>query len=190
MSKPILQVIICSTRPGRVGGAVGHWFANVAREQGDFDVQVADLAEINLPFMDEPNHPNQQKYTHEHTKEWAKRIEASDAIVLVTPEYNFGMNAQAKNALDYLYWEWTNKPLGFVSYGGASGGIRAVQMLKQVTSTLLLCPVRATVSIPYVGKYVSDDKQTFNATEDMLKAADAMLAELAKAAPVLGQLRA
>lgn len=189
MSKPVLQIIICSTRPGRVGKSVGEWFAEVAREHGGFDVQVADLAEINLPFMDEPNHPRMQKYTHQHTKDWSKRIDGSDAIVLVTPEYNFGLNAPAKNALDYLFKEWANKPVGFVSYGGMSGGIRAVQMLKQVVTTLQMYPASAAVAIPFVANMVSEDKQTFTPTEPVSEAATALLDELAKMSPVCAELR-
>lgn len=189
MSKPVLQIIICSTRPGRVGKPVGDWFAQVARDHDGFDVQVADLAEINLPFVDEPNHPRMQKYTHEHTKQWSARIDGSDAIVFVTPEYNYGMNAQAKNALDFLFNEWGSKPVGFVSYGGMSGGIRSVQMLKQVVSTLQMFPMNATVAIPFVANMLDDDKTTFTPTDIVSESATALLDELAKTAPVMAQLR-
>ncbi|WP_106850315.1 NADPH-dependent FMN reductase [Blastococcus sp. Marseille-P5729] len=189
MLKPVLQIIICSTRPGRVGKSVGEWFAGVAREHGGLEVQVADLAEINLPFMNEPNHPRMQKYTHQHTKDWSERIAGSDAIVFVTPEYNYGFNAQFKNALDYLYLEWGNKPVGFVSYGGISGGMRAVQMMKQVVTTVQMFPMNAAVAIPNVAGMVSDDKQTFSPSEPVTKSATALLDELVKTAPIMAQLR-
>lgn len=191
MSKPVLQIIICSTRPGRVGKPVGEWFAQTAREHGGFEVQVADLAEIDLPFVDEPNHPRMQKYTHEHTKAWSERIAGSDVIVMVTPEYNFAFNAQAKNALDYLYLEWAHKPVGFVSYGGMSGGIRAVQLLKEVVTTVGMYPMQATVAIPNVAEMISgsDDDKSFSPTDVVTDSATALLDELAKTAPVLAQLR-
>ena len=176
--------------PADPGGETNHGVTvAVAREHGGFEVQVADLGEIDLPFMDEPSHPRMQKYTHQHTKDWAARIAGSDAIVFVTPEYNYGMNAQAKNALYYLFFEWGNKPVGFVSYGGMSGGIRAVQMLKQVVSTLQMFPAANQVAIPFVPTMLSEDRSTFTPTEPVAASATALLDELAKTAPVLAQLR-
>lgn len=187
MSKPVLQVIICSTRPTRVGKAVGDWFIEAARAHGQLEVEVSDLAEIDLPLLDEPHHPFQRKYQHEHTKAWSERIDSSDAVVFVTPEYNYGIPATGKNALDYLYHEWSNKPVGFVSYGGSSGGVRAVQMFKQVATTVGLHPIGATVAVAFVGEKVRDG--AFIATEDEREAATAVLDELARTAPVLAQLR-
>lgn len=187
MSKPVLQVIICSTRPTRAGKAVGDWFVETARAHGGLEVQVADLAEIGLPLLDEPHHPFLQQYQHEHTKQWAARIAASDAVVFVTPEYNYGMPAAAKNALDYLYHEWMNKPVGFVSYGGSSGGVRAVQHFKQVVTTMSLYPMGATVAIPFIVEKVEAGRFTANGEER--EAATALLDELARTAPVLAQLR-
>lgn len=187
MSKPVLQVIICSTRPTRVGESIGSWFVDIARAHGTLDVQVADLAKIALPLLDEPHHPRLQKYEHEHTKQWSARIAASDAVVFVTPEYNYGIPAAGKNALDYLFHEWRNKPVGFVSYGGMSGGIRAVQMFKQVATTVGMYPAQATVAIPFVGEKVESGK--FTAHDDERAAAKALLDELCTTAPVLAQLR-
>lgn len=187
MSTPVLQIIICSTRPTRVGKAVADWFIEAARAHGGLDVQVADLAEIKLPLLDEPHHPFLQKYEHEHTKQWAARIAASDAVVFVTPEYNYGMPASAKNAIDYLYHEWMHKPVGFVSYGGSSGGVRAVQQYKQVVTTVGLYPMGATVAIPFIGEKV--EAGAFTANDEEREAAAALLAEIAKTAPVLAQLR-
>ena len=92
-SKPKLQIIIASTRPGRVGLPIGRWFEQCAIAHGAFEVEVADLAEINLPFLDEPNHPVQQRYTKQHTLDWSARIAASDAFVFVMPEYNHSYSA-------------------------------------------------------------------------------------------------
>lgn len=187
MSKPVLQIIITSTRPGRVGEPVGRWFADVARQHGAFEVEVADLAEINLPFMDEPQHPMMQNYTHQHTLDWAARIGRSDAIVFVTPEYNFSFNAQAKNAIDFLFHEWANKPVGFVAYGGMSGGTRAVQALKEVVTTVGMWPAQGTVALPMVFGAVADG--VFTPVDEVTQAATGLLDELAAKAPVLKQLR-
>ena len=102
MAKPVLQVIIGSTRPGRVGPAVADWIIERARARGDFEVVVTDLAELNLPMFDEPNHPRLRQYVHQHTKDWSAIVEASDAFIFVIPEYNYGFNAATKNAIDYL----------------------------------------------------------------------------------------
>ena len=97
-----ITVIIVSTRPGRQGDKVGKWIADYTKEDVRFQVSLADLAEINLPMMDEPNHPRLKQYTKEHTKAWSKRIEAADGFIIVTPEYNFSAPAPLVNALDYL----------------------------------------------------------------------------------------
>ncbi|HEX5299265.1 MAG TPA: NADPH-dependent FMN reductase, partial [Streptosporangiaceae bacterium] len=106
MTKPVLQVIIGSTRPGRVGKPVADWIIERARARGEFEVVVSDLAEINLPMFDEPNHPRFHQYVHQHTKDWSAIVARSDAFVFVIPEYNYGFNAATKNALDYLNAEW------------------------------------------------------------------------------------
>ena len=136
MAKPVLQVVIGSTRPGRVGPAVAGWIADRAQAQTGFDVEVADLAELNLPLFDEPEHPRLGRYTRQHTKNWSAVVDRSDALVFVVPEYNHTFNAATKNALDYLHREWQNKPAGIVSYGGASGGAHAARTLEPVLSTL------------------------------------------------------
>ncbi len=185
---PILTVIIASTRPGRTGGIVAPWFVEVAREHGAFDVEVADLAEINLPMMDEPAHPRLGRYEHQHTRDWSARIARSDAFVVVMPEYNYGFNAPIKNAIDYLHNEWAHKPMGFVSYGGVSAGTRAVQMLKQVVTTLKITPVTEAVSIPFFPQFISDDG-VLQPNEIMTTSAAAMLDELARYEEALSPLR-
>src|SRR5215210_5486798 len=120
-----LTVIIASTRPGRKGKVIAHWFVERARHDGRFEIDVADLAEIDLPFLDEPKHPRLREYTHQHTKDWSARVDAADAFVAVHPEYNYAINAPLKNAFDFLHHEWAGKPIGFVSYGGRSSGLRA-----------------------------------------------------------------
>ena len=97
-------------------------------------MRVTDLAELNLPFMDEPVHPIQQKYTKQHTLDWLAVIAGSDAFVFVIPEYNHSFTAPDKNAIDFLVKEWNFKPVGLVTFGGISGGLRAAQALKRCWS--------------------------------------------------------
>jgi NAD(P)H-dependent FMN reductase len=184
---PLLQIIVASTRPGRVGRAVADWVADVAREHGGFEIQLVDLAEVDLPFLDEPNHPSMREYTHQHTLDWSATVDAADAYVFVMPEYNFSFNAPLKNALDFLYYEWQYKPVGFVSYGNTSAGLRAVQMIKQVVTTLKMMPIPEGVPIHFVGKCIEDGR--FVAAEPMRDAATAMLDELGRLAPALGAVR-
>lgn len=189
MSEPVLQIIIASTRPGRAGLPVAEWFSGIAREYGGFEVEVIDLAEVDLPLADEPHHPRLRQYVHQHTKDWSATVERADAFVFVMPEYNFGFNAALKNAIDYLHSEWAHKPVGFVSYGGVSAGTRAVQMIKQVVTTLKMVPVPEAVSIPFVFQFLDENHQLVP-NDVMASAASTMLDELARLAPALAPLRA
>ena len=189
MAKPVLQVIIGSTRPGRVGSAVADWIIDRARAHGDFEVEVADLAVLNLPIFDEPNHPRLRRYVNQHTKDWSEIVGRSDAFIFVIPEYNYGFNAATKNAIDYLHQEWQNKPAGIVSYGGVAAGTRAAQMLKQVLSALKIVPVTDSVNIPFVGEKLDEDGR-LKPNEIMEGAAAAMLDELARWTQALRPLRA
>src|SRR5581483_12264670 len=128
-AQPALQIFIASTRPGRVGLPVAEWFRGHADAHGGFAIDLVDLATLQLPFLDEPNHPRLRRYTKQHTMDWSARVDAADAFVFVMPEYNYGFNAPLKNAIDYLHHEWQYKPVGFVSYGGVAAGTRAVQMI-------------------------------------------------------------
>jgi NAD(P)H-dependent FMN reductase len=185
---PRLHVIIASTRPGRVGPAVADWFTEIAGKHGAFDVNLIDLAETGLPLLDEPNHPAEREYTKQHTKDWSASVDAADAFVFVAPEYNYGINAALKNAIDYLYFEWQYKPVGFVSYGNTSAGLRAVQMTKQVVTTLKMTPLNEAVAIHYVGQHIDAEGQ-FTGTEAMSEAATGMLDELHRVTIALQPLR-
>lgn len=177
MSPPVLQIIVASTRPGRVGPAVARWLTHRAERHGGFRVEVVDLAEVGLPFLDEPNHPRLGQYVHDHTKAWSATVGRADAFVFVTPEYNHGYNAVLKNAIDFLHAEWQDKPVGFCAYGGVSAGTRAAQALKQVVTAVRMVPVFDGVYIPFVAGLIGDDG-AFAASESMDGAADRMLDEL------------
>lgn len=188
MSKPTLQIIIGSTRPGRVGPTVAAWFRDRAVADGRFDVELIDLAEVGLPLLDEPAHPRLRQYSHQHTKDWSATISRGDAYVFVTPEYNYGFNAATKNAIDYLHHEWHHKPVGFVSYGGVAAGTRAVQMLKQVVTTLRMVPVFDSVNIPFVQQFLNLSG-VFQPNDMLEEAATTMLGELARLSGALSPLR-
>jgi len=183
-----LKIITASTRPGRKGPALANWIFDLAKKHTEFTVELLDLAEINLPFLDEPNHPSMQKYTKDHTKKWSATIAAADAFIFVTPEYNFGYPASLKNALDFLYNEWTYKPVAFVSYGGIAGGTRSMQALKQVISAMNMVPVLEAVNVPFFTKYI-DEQNKFNADEIIQKSAEGMLKELGRWTETLQQMR-
>ncbi|HTW05029.1 MAG TPA: NAD(P)H-dependent oxidoreductase, partial [Streptosporangiaceae bacterium] len=177
-----------STRPGRAGAPIAQWFAARAKDHGGFDVNVVDLAELGLPLLDEPNHPRLRTYTQQHTKDWSAIVDAADAVVFVTPEYNYGYPASVKNAIDYLHQEWRDKPVGFVSYGGVAAGTRAVQQLKQVVTTLRMLPIFESVNIPFHSKLLDSDG-VFHPGEGLDQAADAMLDELVRTEAALRPLR-
>ena len=188
MAKPTLQIIIASTRPGRVGPSVAAWFHDRAVKAGDFEVELIDLAEVNLPMFDEPKHPRFGEYVHQHTKDWSAVVAPADAIVFVIPEYNYGFNAATKNAIDYLNAEWQNKPAGIVSYGGVAAGTRATQMLKQVVSALKMVPMTDAVNIPFVQQFL-DDQRVLQPNDIMESAATAMLGELVRWTTAMRSLR-
>lgn len=185
---PVLLVVIASTRPGRVGLPVGQWLIEEARNHGGFDVAVADLMDLELPFLDEPHHPRLRQYTKNHTAEWSAMVDAADAVVFVMPEYNFAMTAPLKNAIDYLYHEWNYKPAGLVSYGGMSGGVRAQQMVKQVLTAVRMMPLAESVAIPLVTQYVKDG--VFTPPVPVVESAKVLLDELGTWASALAPLRA
>jgi NAD(P)H-dependent FMN reductase len=188
VTNPILQIIIASTRPGRVGPSVASWIHQRAIAHGGFDVELIDLAEVNLPMFDEPNHPRLHQYVHQHTKDWSATIDRADAFIFVIPEYNYGFNAAIKNAIDYLNAEWKHKPVGFVSYGGVGAGTRAVQMLKQVITALSMVPVFDAVNIPFIQQFL-DDERKLQPNDIMETAATTMLNELVRWTASLRALR-
>ncbi|MEU0156607.1 bifunctional NAD(P)H-dependent oxidoreductase/GNAT family N-acetyltransferase [Micromonospora fulviviridis] len=151
LTKPVRVLVLgCSTRPAALGPLVAQWLIETitprAAELGVELVPVA-LGDLDLPFLDEEEHPSSGVYQHEHTRRWSALVDAADGFIAVTPEYNYGMPATLKNALDYLGREWGWKPIGFVSYGHTSAGTRSVQHAKQVVTTLRLVPLGATVAI-------------------------------------------
>ena len=182
-----LHVIIGSTRPGRMGLPIGRWFHGYAQRHGKFEVRLVDLAEVNLPFLDEPKHPRFQQYEHEHTKRWSAKVRAADAFLFVTPEYNYGMPPSLLNALTYLSAEWAYKAAGFVSYGGASGGTRSAHMARGSMSAFKLIAIPEAVSLPFFMKTIENGVFTPGETQD--KTLATVLDELARWTGALSTLR-
>lgn len=189
MTQPRLLIIVASVRPTRIGGAVADWFQPIAEAQGAFQVERADLREIALPLMNEPEHPRLQKYVHEHTKRWSAIVDGADAFVFVMPEYDFSPTASLVNAIQYLAKEWAYKPVGFVNYGGVSAGLRSANTIRIICTANLMMPLPQAVSIPFAGKHLDKETGRFDPGELQEKASHGMLEELARWEGALRTLR-
>ncbi|MEV5571297.1 bifunctional NAD(P)H-dependent oxidoreductase/GNAT family N-acetyltransferase [Spirillospora sp. NPDC052269] len=182
-------VLMCSTRPGALGPAVGRWLVDaLTPHAAELGVELVPLAlgDLDLPFLDEEEHPSSGIYRQEHTRRWSAIADAADGFVAVTPEYNYGMPATLKNALDFLGSEWAWKPIGFVSYGNTSAGTRSVQHSKQVVTTLRMVPLGATVAIR-IAEAVEDGRLRPDTARDA--AATELLDELTRLAHALRPMR-
>lgn len=184
---PTLQIVITSTREGRQGPKIAAWFRDVAVAHGGFDVELVDLAEVNLPMFDEPGHPRLGVYTRPSSKAWSATVSRADAFVFVTPEYNFGSPPALVNALDHLAKEWAYKPVGFVSYGGVSAGLRSVQMTKLIVTALNMMPIPPGVALPAFTKWMTPDG--FRPEDAVAASGHAMLTELRRWTDALAVLR-
>lgn len=182
------MIVVGSVRPGRVGLPIAEWVRNVAEQKGGWQIDFVDLAELALPFMDEPNHPRLHRYTKPHTIAWSERVDRADAFVFVTPEYNYSYAPALKNALDYLNAEWWMKPVGFVSYGGVSSGTRGVAALLPALVALGMVRVGANAELPWGGLQVQHG--VFQAGEKESAILDKELDELDALAEGLAPVRA
>lgn len=145
-----IKVIVGSTRQGRFSEKPAQWIFEEAKKLEGVEAELLDLRDYPLPFFDEPTSPAIVKdgaYPNDVAKKWAAKIREADAFIIITPEYNHGTSGVLKNALDYVYAEWNNKPVGFVAYGGV-GGARAVEQLRGVAIELQMAPIRNAVHIP------------------------------------------
>jgi NAD(P)H-dependent FMN reductase len=157
-----LMVIFGSSRQARKGTVVADWVKRGVDTDGRFNIDFVDLRDLNLPFFDEPVSPFSMKkagldYTNPKGKAWAGRVEKADAVILVTPEYNHAPPAVLKNALDWVGPEWIDKPVGMISYGGISGGIRAVEQLRTITIELGLFDVANAIHFPHFKHAFNED---------------------------------
>ncbi len=143
-----IKVIIGSTREGRFGDKAGAWIAEELKKEANVLVEILDLRDYEMPFFNEAVSPSYktEPYKNEAVARFTTKIAEADAYVIVTPEYNRGTTAVLKNALDWVYQEWNNKPVAFVSYGTV-GGARAVEQLRLNAIELQMSPIRESINI-------------------------------------------
>lgn len=177
-----IVVIIASTRPGRLGSAIAAWVVEQARRRDDLEVEVIDLASPPFPPVLSTVHPGNTRPAAVDRASLA--LGAADGFVVVTPEHNHSYPAALKNAIDWFTNEWHAKPVGFVSYGGISGGLRAVEHLRNVFSEVQATTIRHTVSFANVWDQFSPEGPTA-VTSGALQAVDRMLEQLVWWARVL-----
>ena len=150
-----IALIIGSTRPNRFADHPANWLVAGAAARGDFELEVLDLRDQNLPLFEEPMPPGFTGgvYSNPHAEAWRHKIGGYDGYIATVAEYNHGPTAALKNAFDSAYLEWIRKPIGFVGYGG-SGGIRAIEHVRGVAIELQMAPIKHEVNIgldPYLG---------------------------------------
>lgn len=136
-----VQIVVSSVRLGRLCPAIAEWVAQVGRAETDLDFAILDLKDWHLPMDDEPGVPaSGDPYKQEHTRAWSEMVAGADAFAIVTPQYNGGIPASLKNAMDHLYKEWAGKPVLIVSYGG-HGGAKTAMQLRELAEGLKMRPV-------------------------------------------------
>ncbi|WP_433368065.1 NADPH-dependent FMN reductase [Streptosporangium sp. CA-115845] len=156
-----LAVIVGSVRDGRFGPTIANWITDQARRHGGWNIDVIDLAEIDLPMGPPGFGGTPTPAATRALRTLTPRLEAAEAFIVVTPEYNHSFPASLKSAIDWHNRQWHTKPIAFVSYGGISGGLRAVEQLRLVFAELHAVTIRDTVSFQHArGKFDKDGKPT------------------------------
>src|SRR5215813_2880863 len=181
-----IGIILGSTRPGRNGDQVAKWVYDNASRRSDAEFELVDLRDYPLPHLDEPLPPAMGQYQNEHTRQWADKIASFDGFIMVTPEYNHSTSGVLKNAIDYLYAEWNNKAVGFVSYGSA-GGARAVEHLRLVAGELQMADVRQQVMLSLITEF--ENYRIFKPGDYNLPALNTMLDQVVAWSTALAPLR-
>jgi NAD(P)H-dependent FMN reductase len=181
-----IGIILGSTRPNRNGEQVARWVFDIASRREDAEFELIDLRDYPLPHLDEALPASFGQYQNEHTRQWADKIASFDGFVIVTPEYNHGTSGVLKNAIDYLYAEWNNKAVGFVSYG-AVGGARAAEHLRLVAAELQMADVRQQVALSLFTEF--ENFSVFKPSEFSARALDALLDQVIAWSTALSVLR-
>jgi NAD(P)H-dependent FMN reductase len=181
-----IGIILGSTRPNRNGEQVARWVLDRAAQRSDAEFALVDLRDHPLPHLDEPIPPSMGQYANDHTRQWAETIASFDGYVIVTPEYNHGTSGVLKNAIDYLYAEWNNKAVGFVSYGSV-GGARAVEHLRLVAGELQMADVRQQVTLSLATEF--EKYSIFRPGDYNVPALDALLDQVVTWSTALAPLR-
>lgn len=167
-----IAIIVGSTRPGRKCEAIARWAHAIAQKRADADFAVLDLATFELPLLDEPMPAASGSYSHTHTKRWSAAIASFDGYVFVTPEYDHGTSAALKNAIDFLYNEWTDKAAGFIGYGYTMGA-RAIENLRLVMASLQVATVRPQLGLSLFTDF--ERATVFKPTEQQEKSLNSVL---------------
>jgi NAD(P)H-dependent FMN reductase len=123
-----VAIVVGSTRPTRISAGIADWTLRNVQSESPLHYELIDLAEVNLPFLDEPVMAARGEYEHEHTRAWSQLVSSFEGFLFVFPQYNWGYPAVLKNALDFLYWEWREKPVSFVTFGTRGGSRAALQI--------------------------------------------------------------
>lgn len=153
-----IAVVIGSTRPTRICAGIAEWVMDVAQQGSPLRYELIDLAEINLPFLDEPLKAALHQYEHAHTRAWSQIVSAYNGFVFVFPQYNWGYPAPLKNALDFLYYEWHDRPATSVTYG-TRGGNRGAQQFHSVMEGLHMRPLKDRLEIVIASDDVDENWQ-------------------------------
>lgn len=147
MSKPKIGIIVGSVREGRFAQKALDWFKPIADKRTDLEFEVLDLKDFDLPFYDEPVSPSMSgDAANPEANRWRKKLDAMDGFVVITAEYNHGPTAVLKNAIDWAWYEWNQKPISFVGYGN-SGASRAIEQLRAISVELEMVPIRRAVHV-------------------------------------------
>jgi NAD(P)H-dependent FMN reductase len=181
-----IGIILGSTRPNRNGEQVARWVFDIASRRDDARFELIDLRDYPLPHLDELLPPSLGQYQQEHTKAWAATIASFDGFVIVMSEYNHSTSGVLKNAIDYLYAEWHNKAVGFVSYGTV-GGARAVEHLRLVAGELQMADVRQQVTLSLITEF--EQFRVFKPGDHNLPALNTLLDQVIAWSTALAPLR-
>jgi NAD(P)H-dependent FMN reductase len=175
MTKPKLAIIVGSIRPNRFADHAARWIEEIARQRRDFEVELIDLKDYPMPLFAEEASPFYAPSKDAVARRWQEKLAEFDAFIFTAAEYNRGPTPVLKNALDYAYAEWNNKPVSFVGYGGV-GGARAIEQLRLHAIELQMAPIRTAIHILWPtylavvkeGKKLSDFDYLNQSARDML----------------------
>lgn len=150
--KPKIQIILGSVRQGRNGEKVASWLMRALKDNQSAELELVDLKDFNLPIFDDAVSPSYREGEHENpvVKKWLDKMSEADGYIIATAEYNHSVPGALKNAIDFIFKEWKDKAVGFVGYGGSSGGSRAIEHLRQITAEINMHGIREQLLIPMV----------------------------------------
>lgn len=181
-----IAIITGSTRPGRINYGLAEWLFDRAIERGDAEYELVDIADYNLPVLDEPYPAAMAQYTQEHTKAWAAKIAEFDGYIFVTGEYNHSVPPALANAISFLNQEWANKAAGIVGYGSALG-VRAVEHLRGILSELQVAHVQKQGMFSLFTDF--ENFSTFKPTDLQAESVEPMFDQLVVWAKAMEQVR-